>query len=258
MREADRNQQEDKDLKGDAFSERWRLAEDALNIAREVQRESGKLMSGRICLDDLTERRIERFLKTDAIYRDLVEGDPTFAKPSRNILERFEELVRRREVLIRVPQRDIYRVLVLNLYAESEALGLHPQKLVGATLLNSESLAAILKEPEFEAWTETPGAVRQAVVGNATDPRAALRKWEANTNAILMEPEFQAWTEMPGAVRRAVVSNAADPRAALRRWEADIDAILTEPEFEAWRETPSAVRRAAVCNSDARAALRAQ
>ena len=63
MREVDRNQQEYEDLKEDAFSERWRLAEDALNIAREVQRESGKLMSGRICLDDLTERRIERFLK---------------------------------------------------------------------------------------------------------------------------------------------------------------------------------------------------
>ena len=156
---------------------RWRAAGDVINVVREAQATSGKLAGGSSHIADDVLKRITSFVRSDHIFRELLVAEPKMREAARTLLERFEEIARRRKVTFKPKHHvRVYRTILCHLFADATLLEMSPKAVGPATLANRESVGRIPDEPEFQTLQETPGAVRTAVVGTPADPREFLRK----------------------------------------------------------------------------------
>ncbi len=204
--------------------EQLRAAAAYLSQAREAQRQSGKSLKGHTFLSAATRHAIRGILANDSFCRWVAEqtDDGVVAGSGlslRTLCERFEEMQRRRgrpPTLGHVAP-SVYRLLALQLLANSVSLGIPARDAVGVTVLHDDLAAGLLREEEFAVFQPTPWIVRHAAVWYASDPRGFLRDAIRVATAILGEAEFAGFRAVPGTVRYAVIRYPEDPRAYLRR-----------------------------------------
>jgi hypothetical protein len=221
---------------------------------RQIQSKSGKRFMGRNTLSSEIQYAIMKAASGSEIVAAVSEAGEGMAV--RNLLERFEEMCRRRKVNIDAELRPaLVKILAGELLANHSALGGSVRKLIGVTVVQGAIGPGLIKE--FEHFRETPNVILKAAAGYPSDPRAFLRKAADTVDTLATEREFERFRETPSVFTTAAVDYPNDPRAFLRKVGGHIDALASEPEFERFRETPWVIAKAAVnYPSDPRAFLR--
>ena len=194
---------------------RLRQARSLLDESREIQRASGKRMGGPTFLSEYVQQQMRESFRN--LFPFLQASEYDTSDDASVLCERWEELCRRRHIQVRDDiRREVYFLLLCELSMNAQMLSVERQKLISATLHDTELTGSILHEEEFAAFHETPCIIRHAAVGNPSDPRAFLRTVEQTVMQILAEEEFATFRETPWIIQRAAVCNPCDPRAYLR------------------------------------------
>ena len=155
-------------------TEKLALARGFLDNARDIQRKSGKLCGGHLFLSTEVQEAIHSTLQELSLNASELNID---ASSATKLLEWFEEMCRRRQIQsTKEIRKEIYQILLFELYVNKQILEVDEKKLVSVTMHEPEVAGAILSEEEFVGLVETPGIVRNAAVHNPSDPRAFLRK----------------------------------------------------------------------------------
>src|SRR5271157_6055187 len=113
----------------------------------------------------------------------------------RCLLERFEELCRRRKCDIDPELRvALARVLAGELAVNRAALGESALKLIGVTVLQGAIGPDLVRE--FERFRDMPWVFTTAALSHPADPRAFLRKVADTADALAAEPEFEHFRDV--------------------------------------------------------------
>lgn len=175
----------------------------------------------------------------------------------RCLLERFEELCRRRKCDIDPELRvALARVLAGELAVNRAALGESALKLIGVTVLQGAIGPDLVRE--FERFRDMPWVFTTAALSHPADPRAFLRKVADTADALAAEPEFEHFRDVtPSIIVKVAVDYPTNARAFLHKVVRTVDMLAMEPEFERFREMPWVIEKAAHSYpSDPRAFLR--
>lgn len=219
-----------------------RAASAFLGEVRETQRLTGKSLSGRVDIEPRTRLALERMCHDS---RMLGMAESVTDGAVRPLLERFEEMCRRRKMEPSSHLRpSLYKIIAVELLANEEAYGVPGVKLIPATLTNGD-LSGLPDELEFEQICNVPSLFQRAVLNVPTDPRAFLRHVLAATNELAVDPEFAGFTDTPWVFRRAA-THAGDPRAFLRRVISTIAELEADPELAQFHQTSGIFRYAAI------------
>lgn len=231
--------------RSDGRTNKARLAADFVADVRRIQRESGKQMSGPLGLD---RAELTRIVTLAQAIPPIQAMPPSLAAAAVALLERFEELCRRRETDIPDPWRNaLYEHLAAELTANHQAIGGNARHLVSATLLHGD-VSDLMTDPEFSTWRKIPSLLRHALRRHPSDPHGFLRQAAKNIARLIADPALAIWKDSPGMIQRAAFLCPQDPRKHLLRAVRVARKLENDPRFSLWRDSPSVYHRMALCH----------
>ena len=224
-----------------------------MDEARRAQSESGVSMRGRPQLKDAQRFAIRATATSCAIVAAPLHAEP---KTKIGLLERFEEMCRRRHIEVPADMRPaILEAMLTELSINRQALTGSESKLVPVTAYCGAIGPKL--STEFPEFRDTPGIFRRAAVHNPSDPRGFLRGMQQSIAALAADDKFAEFRDTPGIFRQAAMQNPSDPRGFLRGMQQSIAALAADDEFAEFRDTPSIFRQVAFSNPrDPRSFLR--
>ncbi|MGL5098147.1 MAG: hypothetical protein ACRDD1_21380, partial [Planctomycetia bacterium] len=223
-----------------------RRAADFMAEVRDTQRRSGRNLTGRTYLSEQTQTDSREARRQSALLAELARPPHAVVPPDlqQDAFERFEEMCRRRKIAFPADLRPpVYRLLAVEIAANSDLLETDPGRIAAATLYNGFLGGLNEQFPEFQ---DTPGIIRHAVGGYPSDPAGFLRRARETVARLESDERFADFRDTPGLFRQAAVNVPSDPEGYLDRVRAAEARLAADGRFAAFRETPSVFRNAAV------------
>lgn len=219
--------------------------------AKDAQLEAGSpRVSGAYWISEERLSLITQQLETDPLLQAAGANTDANGGIIRTLLERFEEMCRRREVELPSDTsiESVYRLLALELLANASQLEVEESRLISCTIGSSPAAYLALEEEEFASLRDSPYIFRVAATKTPWTFRERLSWIVKEQETILREDEFKSYRKLRWLVTRAVVSSPSSSRQYLRDVEADVESILGDRKFKALRKTPGRVRAVVAIN----------
>ena len=219
----------------------FKTAAELMAEARQAQRDSGKTLQGRLNLDDGLKSDIRKIFQHSAIICAGAENIPE--DDARNMLLRFEEMCRRREIAIPPALRPaIHRLLAIENLINAHALGMPPHKTLAYTLHEGAGGPALAADPRFAKLQ--PWVIARAAFYNPAGSERYLLDGIDRQKTLAADPRFAKLP--PWAIARAAFHNPAGSERYLLDGIKRRDALAADPRFAAL--PPSVIAHAAFYN----------
>lgn len=184
---------------------------------------------------------------------------PPLAEAVLALLQRFEELCRRRQIVIPTGlHRSVYEQLARELVLNQKALGGAPQYLVAVTLHHGD-VSDLTTAPEFAFWQNNMSLLRHVARRHPSDPHGFLQQAERTIVKMNADSELAIWRDMTGVIRKTAVMRPKDPKGFLLNAEKVARKLECDPRFALWQDSSWVYRRTALeYPKDPQASLEAQ
>jgi hypothetical protein len=241
---------------GEDSGELSRNAAEVLENVRRAQAESQKPLFGTIRLSRERKALIHQISSTDPAIIDLREGMSIEQSVTDNMFERFEEMCRRRKIVI---ADELYPAVLERLATElktnAQALNSPPGKLTSATIYSGAFAPGLVDGyPEFR---ESPGIYRDAARQFPMNPAGYLKRLRETIAEVSADSRFSLFADNPSIYREASRKHPADTAEFLGRAVKTYHEIMGENEFAMFHDTPGIVKEAVIDHvKDSRAFLR--
>lgn len=214
-------------------------AEVLIESLRDAQRLSGKSAQGCSHLSRERLELISEFVENDPILRAVGAGNADLRTAIERLLERFEELCRRRDIAIQTEtaRKWAYRILAVELMVNAQVCEMEPGEVLSATLLNSKLVSDIFSQKEFPALDDAPSLIRDAIRHRPGRERAWLSDILVAEERLQHHPAFCTLSDSPW-VFRVAASCHKEPEVFLRNVVAARMRLEADPEFEGFADAP--------------------